>query len=60
MKISSCGGVIAAANEKFAFPLSKGGNTTAVKRIVTCFQDAGIFPIVVISGSLLVQKNHPA
>lgn len=28
MKISSCGGVIAAANEKFAFPLSKVGNTT--------------------------------
>lgn len=51
MKISSCGGVIAAANEKFAFPLSKVRNTTAVKRLVTCFQDAGIFPIVVISGA---------
>lgn len=51
MKISSCGGVIAAANEKFAFPLSKVGDTTAVKRLVSCFQDAGIFPIVVISGA---------
>lgn len=51
MKISSCGGVIAAANEKFAFPLSRVGNTTAVKRLVSCFQDAGIFPIVVISGA---------
>ena len=51
MSISSYGGVIAAANEKSAFPLSRVGNTTAVKRIVTVFQQAGIFPIVVISGS---------
>ena len=51
MKISSYGGVIAAADKKSAFPLHKIGDTTAVKRIVMNFQQAGIFPIVIVSGA---------
>lgn len=51
MKISSYGGVIAAASEKSAFPLHKVGDTTAVKRIAMNFQQAGIFPIVIVSGA---------
>ncbi len=51
MKISSYGGVIAAANEKLAFPLCKIGNTTAVQRIVMNYQQAGVFPIVIMSGA---------
>lgn len=50
MKFSRCGGVIAAAGDKAAFPLQKIGSSSAVKCIVASFQRAGIFPIVVISG----------
>ncbi len=51
MKISSFGGLIAAANDKLAFPLTKVGGTTAVRRIVANFRQAGIFPIVILSGA---------
>ncbi|HIU74332.1 MAG TPA: NTP transferase domain-containing protein [Candidatus Pelethocola excrementipullorum] len=51
MKISSYGGVIAAADKGSAFPLHKIGDTTAVKRIVMNFQQAGIFPIVIVAGA---------
>lgn len=51
MKISSYGGVIAAVNGQTAFPLQKIGDTTAVKRAVLSFAQAGAFPIVIISGA---------
>lgn len=51
VSISRYGGVIAAADEASAFPLRQSGGTTAVRRIVMNFQQAGIFPIVVLSGA---------
>jgi len=51
MRISRVGGIIAAANERSAFPLYQIGDTTAVKRIVMIFQQAGIFPVVILSGA---------
>jgi len=51
MKISSFGGLIVAANEERAFPLQKVGKATALSRIVTSMQQAGIFPIVILSGA---------
>ena len=51
MRISRVGGIIAAANESSAFPLYQIGDTTAVKRIVMMFQQAGTFPVVILSGA---------
>ncbi len=50
LKISSVGGIIAAANSKLAFPLKKVGTITAVKRIALLLKQAGVFPIVVLTG----------
>ncbi len=50
MKISKFGGLIAAASKKAALPMLKVGTIPVIKRIVISFQQAGIFPIVVITG----------
>lgn len=51
MKISRIGGVIAAASKKDAEPLLQIGTIPIIKRIVISFQQAGIFPIVVVTGA---------
>ncbi len=51
MFISKTGGVIAAASKKEAVPLLQIGSITIIKRIVLSFQQAGIFPIVIITGT---------
>ncbi|MFT4004562.1 MAG: nucleotidyltransferase family protein, partial [Lacrimispora sp.] len=51
MKISRIGGVIAAASKKNAEPLLQIGTIPIIKRIVISFQQAGIFPIVVVTGA---------
>jgi molybdate transport repressor ModE-like protein len=51
MKISRIGGVIAAASIKDAEPLLQIGTIPIIKRIVISFQQAGIFPIVVVTGA---------
>ena len=50
MKISKFGGLIAAASKKAAFPMLQIGTISIIKRIVISFQQAGIFPIVIITG----------
>lgn len=50
MRITRIGGIIAAASKKDAFPLMQIGSISIVKRLVISFQQAGIFPIVVVTG----------
>lgn len=50
MSISKVGGVIAAAGGTAPLPLRRVGAVTAIKRIVQLFQQAGVFPIVVVTG----------
>lgn len=50
MKISKVGGVIAAANKDVAKPLLQIGTISIIRRIVISYQQAGIFPIVVVTG----------
>lgn len=51
MRISKVGGVIAAANKKVAQPLLQVGTISVIRRIVITYQQAGIFPIVIITGA---------
>lgn len=51
MLISKTGGLIAAASKKQAAPLLQIGSIPIIKRIVLSFQQAGIFPIVIITGT---------
>ncbi|MFT3982649.1 MAG: NTP transferase domain-containing protein [Lachnospiraceae bacterium] len=51
MKISKYGGLIAAASKKAALPMLRIGAIPVIKRIVISFQQAGIFPIVIITGA---------
>jgi len=51
MVISKTGGLIAAASRKEAAPLMQIGSIPIIKRIVLSFQQAGIFPIVIITGT---------
>lgn len=51
MKINHVGGVIAAASKKDALPLLQVGSISIVKRLVISFQQAGIFPIVIVTGT---------
>ncbi|MEA4894219.1 MAG: NTP transferase domain-containing protein [Oscillospiraceae bacterium] len=51
MRISQIGGIIAAASKKEAFPLLQVGNIPIIRRIVITYQQAGIFPIVIITGA---------
>ncbi len=50
MKLNQVGGIIAAAN-KLAKPLMQVGTISIIRRIVISYRQAGIFPIVVITGS---------
>nr|WP_326185296.1 NTP transferase domain-containing protein [uncultured Oscillibacter sp.] len=50
MHISRVGGIIAAASMKTAVPMLQVGSISIVERIVITFQQAGIFPIVIITG----------
>ncbi len=50
MRISKVGGVIAAANKNVAQPLLQVGTISVIRRIVITYQQAGIFPIVIITG----------
>lgn len=61
MFISRTGGIIAAASKKEALPLLQIGSITIIKRIVLSFQQAGIFPIVIVTGTdELEVKSHLA
>lgn len=51
MKFGSVGAVIAAASKKDAVPLLKVGSIPIVRRIVLTLQQAGVFPIVVVTGT---------
>lgn len=50
MQISQVGGIIAAASKKDAVPLLQVGTIPVIKRIVISYQQAGIFPIVIVTG----------
>lgn len=50
MRISKFGGLIAAASKKAAMPMLQVGTIPVIKRIVISFQQAGLFPIVIITG----------
>jgi len=50
VRISKVGGVIAAANKNVAKPLLQVGTISVIRRIVITYQQAGIFPIVIITG----------
>ncbi len=52
MKLSSTGGIIAAANMNKAFPMLRIGSIPIIERIILTLQRADIFPIVVITSSL--------
>ncbi len=51
MKFGEIGGIIAAASKKDAVPLLQVGSIPIVKRIVLTYQQAGIFPIVIVTGA---------
>lgn len=51
MKINRIGGIIAAASKKTALPLLQIGSISIIKRLVLSFQQAGIFPIVIVTGT---------
>ncbi len=48
---SRVGGIIAAASKKDAIPLLQIGSIPIIKRIVITYQQAGVFPIVIITGA---------
>lgn len=51
MKISRVGGLIAAANQHAAVQTLQIGAISVVQRLVITFQQAGIFPIVIVTGA---------
>lgn len=51
IEINRTGGVIGAASKKDAMPLFQVGTIPIIKRIVITFQQVGIFPIVIITGT---------
>ncbi len=50
MPISKTSGLVAAASQKATCPTLKLGSISVVQRIVLTFQQAGVFPIVVVTG----------
>ena len=50
MQIGKTGGLIAAASKKATRPNLKLGSITIVQQIVLTFQQAGVFPIAVVTG----------
>lgn len=51
MRISRTGGLIAAGSRRVALPMLQVGSIPIVERIVITFQQAGIFPIVIVTGA---------
>lgn len=51
MKLGRVGGVIAVANMEVAMPLLQVGTIPIIQRIVITYQQVGIFPIVVVTGT---------
>lgn len=51
MKLGKLGGIIAAANKDAAVPLLQVGTIPIIQRIVITYQQVGIFPIVVVTGT---------
>ena len=58
MKFGSVGAVVAAASKKDAVPLLKVGSIPIVRRIVLTLQQAGVFPIVVVTGTEELEVTH--
>lgn len=58
MKFGEVGGVIAAASKRDAVPLLQLGTIPIIKRIVLSFQQAGIFPIVIVTGTDETEVVH--
>ncbi|MCQ2420945.1 MAG: NTP transferase domain-containing protein [Clostridia bacterium] len=58
LKFGSVGAVIAAASKKDAVPLLKVGSIPIVRRIVLTLQQAGVFPIVVVTGTEELEVTH--
>ena len=56
MKFGEVSGIIAAASKKDAVPLLQLGSISIIKRIVLIMQRAGVFPIVVVTGTEEQQK----
>ena len=51
MRISQVGGVIAAASIQSAAPMLLAGAIPVIERVVITFQQAGVFPIAVVTGA---------
>ncbi len=51
MRISQTGGLIAAGSRQIALPMLQVGSIPIIERIVITFQQAGIFPIVIVTGA---------
>ncbi len=58
MKKSNFGGIIVAASITRAKPMLKLGSIPVIKRIVLSFQQAGVFPIVVVTGTQEEEVRH--
>jgi molybdate transport repressor ModE-like protein len=58
MRKSNIGGIIIAASTSRAKPMLKLGSIPVVKRIVLTFQQAEVFPIVVITGTQEDEVRH--
>lgn len=58
MNLSRVGGVIAATSHQNAEPLKPIGSITVLHRVVITFQQAGIFPIVIITGEDDYEIRH--
>lgn len=58
MKFGEAGGIIAAASKKDAVPLLQIGSIPIIKRIVLSLQQAGVFPIVIVTGTEETEVVH--
>lgn len=58
MRIRKVGGIIAAASQSVAQPLLQIGTIPIIRRIVISYQQAGIFPIVVVTGAAEAEVRH--
>ncbi len=58
MRFGSVGAVIAAASKNDAVPLLKIGTIPILRRIVLSMQMAGVFPVVIVTGTEEVEVVH--
>lgn len=58
MKFGSVGAVIAADSKANAMPLLKVGSIPVIQRIILTLQQAGVFPIVVVTENDAVEVTH--